>query len=1202
MVNGKFYVMGGDDFNNGLNTTFIYDIATDTWTTGATLPDSRTNLYGTAANGLIYVYGGVVLPAFTTTDTLLRYDPVANSWSNLGSAGTGGRGNYGGISPLGTGQLLIADGADGTGASTTGTHIFDISGGTFSVGPAMMHMRAGHAQGTLPDGRVLVADGFDTASTTTTTVELLTSSCPTGTPTNTPTATATPTATGSPTCTPGQLTTLFATDNNGSPGGAVYFDVTVAANTLSVTGFDINTDFTGAFSNMQVWVLPGMTSVGNETNMGLWTQVATGSGTGAGTNVPTHVTLSNPFALNAGTLNGIALIADPSFGHFYTNGTGGNQNYSNADLSIALGSATNVPFTAPVFSPRVWNGTIYYGGVCGTPTATPTNTPTSTPTGSATPTPTGTCTPSGTPTTLYDQTDNAGTTATSSQNFEAAFDTFDSFTADDFVVPAGQTWNVSTINVGGQYFNGTGPAATVNVFFYPNSGTLPGSPAACTFNNVAIASGAATGSFGIDLPSSCTLGAGTYWVSVQANLDFTPNGQWGWNDRTVQTNNGAAFMNPGGGFACTGGNGWVLKTTCVTTTSPDQIFSLVGTTGGVCGTPTPTGTATNTPTATPTGTPTTGCGENFDGVTAPALPAGWTTSASGVEVPWVTSTNAPDTAPNEAFAPDPNNIGNTELFSPAYAISAGGGSFSFRNNYNTESTFDGMVLEISIDGGAYADILAAGGSFVTGGYNATISTAFMSPIAGRMAWSGNSGGYITSTVMLPAAANGHMINLKWRMASDNSVAAIGVMVDTITSIPCNMGTPTPTTTPTNTPTATPTITPTPGMASVQFDSDSYYGDESQTEPVTLNRTGDTSITTTVMFTTTDGTAHGGAAANGTGCGVSGVDYILITNMPVTFNPGETAKTVFVTICGDSLHEATETINLSLTGASVGTPSQAVMFVNDTANTYRASSTVCTTLGNPASPYPSTITVSGAPSEIGSMRVTLYDVTHEMPDNMDILLIGPTGQNFILVADAGGNSDLTTPVTLTFSDLAGQVLPDSAPFTTGQFEPTSWEPGQSDFPAPAPPGPYNEPGSAVGGTGTQTLVGNFGMTNANGTWSLYMRDDAGTFTPEAITGCLNGGWGLEFLSSTAANASISGRVLTADGRGIRNAKVVITGNSLPQARVATTSSFGYFTFDGLPTGQTYVVTVNSKRYTFSVPSQVVSLVDNVVDIQFVADGQ
>jgi hypothetical protein len=132
------------------------------------------------------------------------------------------------------------------------------------------------------------------------------------------------------------------------------------------------------------------------------------------------------------------------------------------------------------------------------------------------------------------------------------------------------------------------------------------------------------------------------------------------------------------------------------------------------------------------------------------------------------------------------------------------------------------------------------------------------------------------------------------------------------------------------------------------------------------------------------------------------------------------------------------------------------------------------------------------------------------------------------------------------------------------------------------------------------MGNFGLTNANGTWSLYIRDDAGLYKPIAITGCINGGWGLEFLGSTAANAYISGRVTTSDGRGIRNARVVITGDSLPQPRVVTTGSLGYFSFEGLQTGQTYVVTVSSQRYTFSVPSRVISLVDNVVDANFVAD--
>ena len=67
-----------------------------------------------------------------------------------------------------------------------------------------------------------------------------------------------------------------------------------------------------AFSNFRIYVLAGMTSVGNETNMALWTQVATGSGTGAGLDLPTHVTLSNSFTLNAGTLYGIAVVADPA--------------------------------------------------------------------------------------------------------------------------------------------------------------------------------------------------------------------------------------------------------------------------------------------------------------------------------------------------------------------------------------------------------------------------------------------------------------------------------------------------------------------------------------------------------------------------------------------------------------------------------------------------------------------------------------------------------------------------------------------------------------------------------------------------------------------------------------------------------------------------------------------------------------------------
>jgi hypothetical protein len=119
-----------------------------------------------------------------------------------------------------------------------------------------------------------------------------------------------------------------------------------------------------------------------------------------------------------------------------------------------------------------------------------------------------------------------------------------------------------------------------------------------------------------------------------------------------------------------------------------------------------------------------------------------------------------------------------------------------------------MVLEISINGSVFSDIIAVGGSFVTGGYTHTIAAGFGSPIAGQMAWSGVSAGsaaapaYITTTVILPAGANGQNIRLKWRLATDSLfvvMAGAGVRIDSVILTPISCGTPSPT--PTTTPAA-----------------------------------------------------------------------------------------------------------------------------------------------------------------------------------------------------------------------------------------------------------------------------------------------------------------------------------------------------------------------------------------------------------------
>jgi hypothetical protein len=184
--------------------------------------------------------------------------------------------------------------------------------------------------------------------------------------------------------------------------------------------------------------------------------------------------------------------------------------------------------------------------------------------------------------------------------------------------------------------------------------------------------------------------------------------------------------------------------------------------------------------------------ENFDGVTAPALPAGWTTTFSNgdgdctVGGPlcvlgsnWVTNTSTPDTAPNSVFHNDPSCATDNTLVSPSFVIATTGAQLTMRHNFNLEDTFDGSVLEVSINGGAFADIIAAGGSFVSGGYTDTISTNFLSSIAGRQAWSGNSGGYITTIANLGPNVAGQNIQLRFRFASDCSVGATGHRIDTI---------------------------------------------------------------------------------------------------------------------------------------------------------------------------------------------------------------------------------------------------------------------------------------------------------------------------------------------------------------------------------------------------------------------------------------
>ncbi len=182
-----------------------------------------------------------------------------------------------------------------------------------------------------------------------------------------------------------------------------------------------------------------------------------------------------------------------------------------------------------------------------------------------------------------------------------------------------------------------------------------------------------------------------------------------------------------------------------------------------------------------TGVRTVSFSERFDGVTAPALPAGWTNvQLSGTAINWVTSTTTPSSPPNAAFANNPTTVNLAALVSPPIAIVGTDSQMAFKNNYATEVGFDGMVLEFTTNGGTtWTDVITGGGSFVTGGYNRTLSTGSMIPLSGRMAWSGSSNGYIDSTVNLPTILNGQTVQFRWLMGSDNGTGGAGVRIDDV---------------------------------------------------------------------------------------------------------------------------------------------------------------------------------------------------------------------------------------------------------------------------------------------------------------------------------------------------------------------------------------------------------------------------------------
>jgi hypothetical protein len=180
--------------------------------------------------------------------------------------------------------------------------------------------------------------------------------------------------------------------------------------------------------------------------------------------------------------------------------------------------------------------------------------------------------------------------------------------------------------------------------------------------------------------------------------------------------------------------------------------------------------------------------ESFDGVVAPALPAGWSfinQCGSCSPSPWVTSVTTPASAPNAAFVPDAGFLSFSRLQGPVLAVPGGTTHLvvTYDQQYDLEQldariAFDGGSFNYLVDGSASSHFATADALSFEPRYRHWVNRASGNTRGDRSGWSGSSAGYQTVSLVIPNLG-GHTFRPLWDLTTDGSVGAPGWWVDNV---------------------------------------------------------------------------------------------------------------------------------------------------------------------------------------------------------------------------------------------------------------------------------------------------------------------------------------------------------------------------------------------------------------------------------------
>jgi hypothetical protein len=553
-------------------------------------------------------------------------------------------------------------------------------------------------------------------------------------------------------------------------------------------------------------------------------------------------------------------------------------------------------------------------------------------------------------------------------------------------------------------------------------------------------------------------------------------------------------------------------------------------------------------------------------VTTPSIPASWSTSSIDANN-FVVSSAQSHSAPNSFFGIDATTASDFSIATnTSIPLGSAPPSFSFWHNYNTEDGWDGGLVEISTNAGvSWIDL---GTNMTQNGYNGSMGTGSNNPLGGRAAFTGNSNGFIKTTVSLMPFANQNAL-FRFRTASDDNTAIVGWYIDDILL-------------------QSKAIV---NMRSNLFNASGIRLNVSDTVTTILENAACNAAAITTQPSNTSACAGSNVSFTVSATGTTiGYQWQVSTNLGVTYNdiPGATAATLNVTAITSAMNDYRYRVVVSNTCPSSITSVGAILTVSNAAtiSTHPANTTVCLN-GNAsftATASGSTLTYQWQVSNDAGVSfaniaaatgstLNLNNVSAAMNGNQYRVVVfscGPVGTN-----SNAATLSITNPANITSQPANTTVCPnDNASFSVtvnGSSLTYQWQVkniGSATF--------NDIPGatsSVLNLTGVNlALNGNQYRVIINGTCTVDLNSAAATLnvnTPVTIntqpsnkTGCAG--------SSLSFNVSATGTSLTYQWQvSVNGGAFTNLGNTNPYSGVTTSN----LTISG--------VTVNLNGYTYRV---------------------